>query len=77
MLVTAVRRGMVMVGGRRASRGAGVVVGVQVVQGQVLPTVAPTTQVKVVMVVAGGSRARVMFVGNDSGSASLAHHYSP
>lgn len=49
VLVAAVRGRVVMVGRRGARSGAGVVVGVQVVQGQVLATGAPSTQGEVVV----------------------------
>ena len=84
MLVAAVRgRVVVVVVGARGAAGggrAGVVVGVEVVQGQVLPAVAPRAQVEVVVVVVvvvvrRGPRARLVLVGDAAGPAALAHHH--
>lgn len=51
VLVATVRGRVVMVGGRRPCGGASIVMGVEVVQGQVLPAVTPSAQGEVVMVV--------------------------
>ncbi|TNN89229.1 hypothetical protein EYF80_000517 [Liparis tanakae] len=75
VLIATVRGRVVVVGGRGARSGAGIVVGVQVVQRQVLATVAPSAQGEVVGV-GCGSRARVMFVGDGPRPAPLAHHHS-
>lgn len=75
MLVAAVSGRVVMVRGLGASRAAGIVVGVQVVQGQMLAAVAPSTQSKVV-VVGCGTRTWVVFVGDCSCPAPLAHHHA-
>lgn len=77
MLVAAVRGWVMVVRGWGASSGAGVVVGVQVVQGQVLPAVAPCAQGQVVVMVSVGSRARVMLVGDGPRPAPLAHYHTP
>lgn len=74
MLIAAVRgRVVVVVRGLGAGCGASVVVGVQVVQRQVLATA--SAQGEVVMVVGRRSGGWVVFVGDGSGSAPLTHHH--
>lgn len=76
VLVATVSGRVVMVGGLGASRAAGVVVGVQVVQRQMLAAVSPSTHSEVVVVVCCRSRTRVMFV-DWSCPDPLGYHHSP
>lgn len=76
VLVAAVSGRVVMVGGLGARCAAGIVVGVQVVQRQVLAAVAPPAQSEVV-VVGRRSRTRVVFVRDSSCPDPLAHHHAP
>lgn len=76
VLITAVCGWVVMMWGRVAGCGTGIVMGIQVVQWQMLAAVATSTQGEVMVVMACGPGGWVMFIGDRSCSAPLANHHS-